>query len=117
MPREDEHLQKATHNERFADSLDLSQRSHLEWAITALFYAAVHYIEAYFAKFGFHCPDHTERAREISRDPRIRQAFKDYRELQTLSTAARYSARVFAEREYTLHAKPILQRIKAVTGN
>jgi hypothetical protein len=117
MPREDEHLQKATHNERFADSLDLSKRCHLEWAITALFYASIHYIEAYFSRYQVHCQDHNERAREISRDPRIRTIFEDYRELQTLSTAARYSAKVFAERDYTLHAKPILQRIKTATGN
>src|ERR1022692_3590095 len=117
MPREDEHLQKAIHNESFADSLDLSERCNLEWAITALFYSAIHYIEAYFARCGVHCLDHNQRAREIDRDPSIRLIFQDYRELQTLSTAARYSARVFAEREYRLHAKPSLQRIKSATGH
>jgi len=114
MARQEEHLQKATQNEIFAASLDLANRCHLEWAITAVFYAALHHVNAYFAHYGVTCQSHEQTRQEISRDPRIKGVFGDYRELETLAHAARYTMRVFSERDYTLHAKPILEKIKAV---
>jgi|SRR6476646_992381 len=55
----------------------------MEWAITALFYSAFHHTEGYVAKFGVHSRDHADRAKEISRDPRLRLMFAYYRVANT----------------------------------
>ena len=41
-----EHKQKAAHNEAFIASLNLSKTVFLDWAVTGVFYAALHYIRA-----------------------------------------------------------------------
>ena len=45
MPNKEAHLQQAIHNEEAANIL-LREVVFNDWAITALFYAAVHYVEA-----------------------------------------------------------------------
>jgi len=49
MPAKDEHLAKARGNESFALSLPLNSNSGVDWALVALFYSAMHYVEAYLA--------------------------------------------------------------------
>lgn len=90
MPNKDEHIKKAQEDELFVDSLDFQKPGHLDWAITALFYAALHYIEAYFATRKFHSADHRTRDSSIQRDVSIRHLYKDYNELKNFSINARY---------------------------
>lgn len=90
MPKTKEHLRKATDNESFADSLDLKVPVNVDWAITALFYAALHYVEAYFAIRNFHSPDHRTRDSAIHRDQGVKVIFDDYSELKNYSINARY---------------------------
>jgi hypothetical protein len=50
MKTEAEHLQQAQDNERFADALlQIGTTDSLQWAVTALYYAAVHWGRAYLA--------------------------------------------------------------------
>jgi len=44
-----EHLTKSQQNEEFVKTIDVSQMIGIEWAITVKFYAALHYVQAYFA--------------------------------------------------------------------
>ena len=61
MPTFEQHIGKAHHNEEFVARIK-SDPNFLDWAVTGYFYAAVHYIESYFAKFlGRHSTDHGER--------------------------------------------------------
>ncbi len=42
----DEHLEKARHNLAFLDSINLTDDDFADWAIVALFYAALHFVRA-----------------------------------------------------------------------
>lgn len=71
MPLKSEHLTKAQANEKFADSLDASVYPNADWALTALFYSAVHYVEAYFATKSIHSVDLRARDSAIRRDVKL----------------------------------------------
>ena len=92
MPTKAEHVRKAEHDETFVSSLDLNSTPYLDWAITALFYSGLHYVEAYFATRGIHSADHRTRDSAIYRDINIRQLYNDYNELKNHSINARYYA-------------------------
>ncbi|QNI31867.1 hypothetical protein H7849_23010 [Alloacidobacterium dinghuense] len=85
----DEHEQKAIENEKFAQTLP-SSVSGVEWAITATFYAAVHYVQAYFAKSGRSFSSHGARAAAILKDGAISSIYNDYQDLYNISRDARY---------------------------
>jgi len=90
MPRRDQHLQKARHNEEFVTSLGADPDRFADWAITGLFYSALHYIEAYFACRGRHSGDHRARDSDIWRDTSLQGLYTPYSELKNASTTARY---------------------------
>ena len=113
MPTKDEHLKKASTDEEFVASLDISKPGHLDWAITALFYAGLHYVEAYFATRKIHSPDHRTRDSAIQRDVSIKQVYKDYNELKNFSINARYYMYRFGSNDLT-SLQPRLQNIKQV---
>jgi len=93
-------LRQAEHNQEFAKSLDQQQNLKFwDWLITAAFYAAVHYVEAFF--FTVNAIGHTEKAH--SQNPhKFRQhnvkeylgidCWKSYRKLQDASYNVRYLA-------------------------
>ena len=90
MPSKGEHQRKAEHDERFVSTFDLTTTPYLDWAITALFYSGLHYIEAYFATRGVHSADHRTRDSAVQRDVNIKQLYSDYSELKNFSINARY---------------------------
>ncbi len=95
MPSKDQHVAKANHDEAFVASLDLATTPFCDWAVTALFYAALHYIEAYFATKGAHSLDHRARDSDIQREPAISGLYNDYNELKNMSINARYMTTSF----------------------
>jgi hypothetical protein len=52
------HIRKAQHNESFLNRELLPQSGYNDWKITAIFYAAVHYIDAGLARMNIHPTDH-----------------------------------------------------------
>lgn len=113
MPQKGEHIAKAAHDEQFAASLDLATTPYLDWVITALFYSALHYVEAYFATMKRHSADHRTRDSAIQRDSRIRSLYNDYSELKNYSINARYYMVRFTEAEIRRNLFPRLDNIKA----
>jgi hypothetical protein len=111
VPSKDEHLKKARIDEEFVESLDISKPGHLDWAITALFYAGLHYVEAYFATRKKHSPDHRTRDSSIQRDVSIKQIYRDYNELKNFSINARYYMYPFGASDLA-SLKPHLTNIK-----
>ena len=100
MPNKDEHLRKAQEDEEFVASRNVAERSHLPWAVTALFYAGLHYVEAYFAAaYNFHSSDHRTRDSAIQRDVRMKKLYVDYNELKNYSINARYYMVRFNEQD------------------
>jgi len=49
MPSSLTHKQQAQHNEEFIASFDLDATPYLDWVVTAIFYAALHFVDSYLA--------------------------------------------------------------------
>lgn len=84
------HLQQAEDNEQLAEFL--KDTAYPDWTCTALFYACLHFVEAYFEsrtpRVSAH--NHGDRGSFIQLDDNIRIIYKDYHALQDDSQAARY---------------------------
>ena len=86
---------KAKANEGFAAALDVNNPVACCWAVTVLFYVAVHYVQAYFSSLDRSYSTHTTRAAAIHKDSKIRVAYDNYRELENMSREARYECTNF----------------------
>jgi hypothetical protein len=95
VPNLNDHIERAEANESFARSLDQSQPFYVDWAITILFYAALHYIDAYLAVKSFHPANHPVRDNAIDNNGSLKPIFNDYRRLKDVSEAARYGIAQF----------------------
>ena len=90
MPSKGDHLAKAINNRRFADGVNVTSPTGIGWAMTALFYSALHYVEAYNAQYNMHCRKHEELSNDIGRNPVLVPIHDDYRDLSSFSWNARY---------------------------
>jgi hypothetical protein len=94
MPTRDQHLRKAQHNERFFTSFDINLTPYLDWVITGIFYAALHYIRALAAKYRFtNISSYGDMDRLFNRLSVFRNnatIYSDYRQLKDDSRVARY---------------------------
>lgn len=85
------HLAQARHNYHLYQELRTGG-THLDWAVTLLFYTVLHLAETYLAErasSAFDLPKgHEERSAAIGRH--LPQIYDDYRFLQIRSTWARY---------------------------
>lgn len=80
--------------------LDMRSEVERSWLVAALFYAALHWVEAYFASQGEHGKDHRHRRDMIVADPALDQPFwRVYRHLADRSQDARYKLKPFAPAE------------------
>lgn len=113
MPKKDDHLTKAEHDEQFVSSFDLQTSPFVDWAITGLFYAALHYVEAFFATKGRHSADHRARDSSIRRDLDLKAIYDDYNELKNFSINARYYMMRFTTADLTGILQPRFQKLKA----
>lgn len=77
------------------------------------FYAAVHYVEAYFALTGEHSRTHAVRDRRMNHDPNLSAISTEYGFLKFYSLSARYDFVSFSPSDLTDRALPFLSRIKA----
>jgi hypothetical protein len=94
MPETPEfYLEKARKNEAFAHFLTNDHRNQFEdWIITALFYAAIHYVNAVFAKANLGVPsNHVHRGYLVRHQ--LRSVSKAFRLLKGMSETARYGLR------------------------
>lgn len=89
MPQPTEHIAQAEKNERLYERLVGTEFN--DWAITALFYAALHYVDAYFvSQTGVRPPNHNLRNRLVDRTLNQARVSPAYRELYRLSRKVRY---------------------------
>jgi uncharacterized protein (UPF0332 family) len=94
VPLKHEHLDKSKTAEAIALSLDLTKPGAIDWAITILFYAALHQVEAYFATQGLHHGGHgglAGRDSSVANDGRLQPIAKCYSRMKTHSINARYN--------------------------
>ena len=110
MPRKDEHLDQAKHNESFANEVATALSTYADWAIVAAFYSAIHYLEARFAFLGFHSDRHETRDRYVH--THCRNLWKPYRQLKDDATEARYNCQRYTVEEFRRDCLPALDRIR-----
>ena len=79
MPSKLDHITKADGNAAFAMSLPLDGQTRIDWALIALFYAAMHYVEAYLAALGQHVRSHTTRDTYLGRDINLKKFIPNIR--------------------------------------
>ncbi|MBM4041274.1 MAG: hypothetical protein FJ290_22455 [Planctomycetes bacterium] len=87
MTTREQHLAQAKANKAFYEEL-LDRPEYHDWALTVLFYAALHYVDAFL--YPSDPPDHSTRNKLISRSPTLRSLYRKYRRLQDRSQDARY---------------------------
>lgn len=98
MSNQAQHEAQAQRNEIFLQSLDKTVSVNREWIVTAAFYAALHWIEAYFDnRHGWHFEDHTTRNNAVTRFGL--PVSTEYLRLYRASHQARYSFRRFTQKE------------------
>lgn len=109
MSEEGRHLLQAERNSRCYDALtEINPNRFTEWEVTTLFYSALHYTEALFARYGSDYPhpqNHSERKIELANQvgPDI---FDSYCNLHDFSEEARYDTEPFSEADVArLHAE------------
>jgi hypothetical protein len=106
------HIEQAKSNEQISDFL--SDTAYQDWRATCLFYAALHYIQAYFVEYrkvkAVH--NHLERDRLIQSDIRIRAIWPDYRNLKDWSTRTRYDGVKPSAKDFKTEISPSLASLK-----
>ena len=119
MKKSSEYVQQAVHNTELATHLRQDKTQYLDWAATCLFYAAVHYINAYLAKADKTIPRrHTTqgilmgRTNIVQSDPALRKIYYAYRHLDDESRNARYELKRPTLEDYDTYLVPQLDKIK-----
>lgn len=89
-----QHIAKAQENERLSQSLE--QGPHYDWAVTVLFYAALHWVDAHLSAVGIHPKDHRDRKKYIKRRSNLAAIRGHYFYLKERSEDARYDCVAFS---------------------
>lgn len=98
MASKDAHLKQAAHNESLYSQLVDTQ--FLDWAVTAIFYSGLHYVDGYLATKSLgpkhaHPPTHDVRTPLVARESNLKHIYSNYRRLKDESEAARYRVKYF----------------------
>jgi hypothetical protein len=115
VPTKAEHLNKATGIAALADSLKpLTDQAKIDWALVMLFYAAVHYVEAYLSTLtpAIHLRSHTTRDSYMGRNSTLKKVYKEYQDLKFYGYNARYELFGFTSRDVTDVAAKNFAKIK-----
>jgi hypothetical protein len=117
VPSHQQHLAKAESNQRL--SLALQGGPHLDWSVTALFYAALHLVEATLAPHT-HSANHNARFTNVRRHPQLRQIYFQYHELYSRSLGARYECVSFSVQDvqmlYSIEYMTIKRHLQPLLG-
>jgi len=119
-----EHWSKALHNERFIDVHKLADGEFAGWAVTVLFYSALHWLRALAAQEGFQIERYRgknseERAFQqvplLQESPRL---YECYRALKDESQQARYEMKGFSSADFYRLSEDCYEPFKSfVTSN
>ena len=94
MPRESAHVTQAERNESLYATLCSplsSETEYTEWEVVALFYSALHYVDAYLDRtISYHPKGHTDRNTWVGRIGDLGPIASYYLHLYTQSRKARY---------------------------
>jgi len=117
VPTRPQHIAQHEHNEALYQSI--SGSAFTDWAVTALFYSAIHLVEAALS-----APPrprgHVGRLREIAASPALAPVRRHYQELKQRSEDARYNCVPFTAGDvqamYTRYYLPLRQHLRGLLG-
>jgi hypothetical protein len=113
MPTAEQHQRQAEHNRAFVQSFDLDTSPYLDWAVTAIFYTALHLEEWYLRTRGLTGRrDHQLRDAYIARMSELKGIYAEYTELKYQSEASRYECVSFTPGSIKNDLLPRLDRLE-----
>jgi hypothetical protein len=98
MATREQHLLEAARNEVLAGKL--ADMGEMAWAVTVLFYASVHLVQAYLTSRSAAPSTHAARDVAIERDAALRPILRHYDILKKASEIARYDCRPFVADDF-----------------
>lgn len=105
------HINKALHNEEFWSHILETNPAYLDWAVTGLFYSAMHYIDAaYFALYSKHLKSHEMADEEIG--GQFAAIYSDYRTLKDERWKASYYSKRFVKSDVEERIIPCFDKVK-----
>lgn len=97
MASSNDHLTQADHNRDFINIIWPKNLQYPDWAVTVIFYTAIHLIEAYFDHhLGKSSHDYQDREDTIIQTSELKPIYPEYHELKRLSMDSRYRC-IFAK--------------------
>ena len=113
MPSTNEHITRAKQNLEFAQSFALANTKYIDWAVTAYFYAALHWVDALLCdKEYLHPADHQERNELVQKKWYLRPIRNEYRTLKDRSEDARYEIKTFTSAKVENEIIPLYRAIE-----
>ena len=101
MATTQEHKSKAAHNGEFLESHRLSEGEFVDWAVTVLFYCALHWLRALLAQEGYQVKDYRDEEDAMTGTAVFtRQVLRWYFHLKGASRDARYNMRRFSKEDF-----------------
>lgn len=96
-----EHKTKALHNEEFLNLYKLSDGEFVDWAVTVLFYCALHWMRALAAQEGYQITGY-KGEEDVFKGTGVftDEAYDWYRQLKEDSRVARYKMRQFSNSDF-----------------
>jgi hypothetical protein len=110
-PTPRDHVGKADENKKFGLGMNATHPTSAGWALTALFYSALHYTEAYFFYTSVKRDNHVDRNNAIKFDPKLKAIYSHYKHLFDYSLNARYRLNVYGKSDVD-KAKPSLDAVE-----
>src|SRR4051794_29289090 len=98
-PSKDEHLRKASQNKGFAQSILAIDPTSIGWVLVACFYSALHFVDAFGAKYSTNYSSHKQRNEEVQRNPQLERLRDAYMDLHTFGWNARYTMQNYGKNE------------------
>ncbi len=83
-----DHIKQAKRNEEFYQSV---KNEYPDWGIIALFYSALHYVDAFLKYKNIDAEDHRERRSRILKTSELKPMYSRYNVLYKYSIDARYN--------------------------
>ena len=110
-PTPSDHVRKADENKKFGFGMNAAHPTSAGWALTALFYSALHYAEAYFLKISVQTDSHADLFDAIKFDPNLRKIYREYRHLFDYGYDARYRLIVYGKADIE-KARPSIDAVE-----
>jgi len=120
MPTSDQHYKKALKNIDFYENISAI---HPDWAMTGLFYSALHFVDSFLATRtddGIHPENHDYRNDCVRKVSDLKPIYPYYRALQDFGHRARYKMDAFTQKQVddanTRYLNPIKEQVDQLLG-